>query len=48
MATGPSGQRQARRDEAHEALAAVCGTYREGFATPDLVDAAALLESLEP
>jgi hypothetical protein len=40
-------QRQARRDEARGALAAVYATYTEGLATPDLVDAATLLESLE-
>ncbi len=39
-------QRQGRRDEARAALAAVYGTYTEGFTTPDLVDAAALLEDL--
>ena len=39
-------QRQGRRDEARAALAAVYGTYTEGFTTPDLVDAKALLESL--
>jgi predicted ATPase len=39
-------QRQGRRDEARAALAAVCGTYTEGFTTPDLVDATALLDSL--
>jgi serine/threonine protein kinase/tetratricopeptide (TPR) repeat protein len=39
-------QRQGRREEARAALAAVYGTYTEGFTTPDLVDAAALLESL--
>ena len=39
-------QRQGRRDEARDALAAVYGTYTEGFTTPDLVDAKALLESL--
>ena len=39
-------QRQARREEAHAALAAVYATYTEGFATPDLVDAATLLEKL--
>jgi tetratricopeptide (TPR) repeat protein len=39
-------QRQGRRDEARAALAAVFGTYTEGFTTPDLVDAAALLDSL--
>jgi predicted ATPase len=36
-------QRQGRRDEAHDELAAVFGTYTEDFTTPDLVDAAALL-----
>jgi class 3 adenylate cyclase/predicted ATPase len=39
-------QRQGRRDEARAALAAVYGTYTEGFTTPDLVDAAALLQAL--
>ena len=39
-------QRQGRRAEARAALAAVYGTYTEGFTTPDLVDAAALLEAL--
>jgi predicted ATPase len=39
-------QRQGRRDEARAALAAVYGTFTEGFTTPDLVDAAALLNSL--
>jgi class 3 adenylate cyclase/predicted ATPase len=39
-------QRQARRDEAHAALAAVYTTYTEGLTTPDLVEARALLESL--
>jgi tetratricopeptide (TPR) repeat protein len=39
-------QRQGRRDEARAALAAVYGSYTEGFTTPDLVDAAAQLNSL--
>ena len=39
-------RQQGRRDEAHAALAAVYGTYTEGFTTPDLVDAAAQLKSL--
>jgi predicted ATPase len=39
-------QRQGRRDEARAALTAVYGTYTEGFTTPDLVDAAALLKAL--
>jgi predicted ATPase len=38
-------QRQGRRDDAHTALAAVYGTFTEGFTTPDLVDAAALLQN---
>ena len=33
-------------DEARAALAAVYSTFTEGFTTPDLVDAAALLKSL--
>jgi predicted ATPase len=39
-------QHQGRRDQARAALAAVYGTYTEGFTTPDLVDTAALLDSL--
>ena len=39
-------QRQGRRAEGHAALAAVYGTYTEGFTTPDLVDAKELLETL--
>jgi predicted ATPase len=39
-------QREGRKDEARAALAAVYGTYTEGFTTPDLVDAKMLLESL--
>jgi predicted ATPase len=39
-------QRQGRRDEARAELAAVYGTFTEGFTTPDLVDAAAQLDSL--
>jgi class 3 adenylate cyclase/predicted ATPase len=39
-------QRHGRRDEARTALAAVYGAYTEGFTTPDLVDAAAQLNSL--
>ena len=38
--------RQGRRGDALAALAAVYGTYTEGFTTPDLVDAKGLLESL--
>jgi adenylate cyclase len=39
-------QRQGRRGEARAALAAVYGTFTEGFTTPDLLDAAAQLDSL--
>jgi serine/threonine protein kinase/predicted ATPase/energy-coupling factor transporter ATP-binding protein EcfA2 len=39
-------QRQGRRAEAQAALAAVYNAYKEGFATPDLVEAAARLKSL--
>jgi predicted ATPase len=39
-------QRHGRRDEARTALAAVYGTFTEGFTTPDLVDAAAQLDDL--
>ena len=39
-------QRQGRRDEARAALAAVYDTFTEGFTTPDLVEARALLDSL--
>jgi predicted ATPase len=39
-------QRQGRRDEARATLAEVYGSYTEGFTTPDLIDARALLESL--
>jgi predicted ATPase len=39
-------ERQGRRNEARERLVAVYRTYTEGFTTPDLRDAKALLESL--
>ena len=39
-------QRQGRRNEARTTLGAVFGTFTEGFTTPDLVDAAALLNGL--
>jgi class 3 adenylate cyclase/tetratricopeptide (TPR) repeat protein len=39
-------QQQGRRHEALAALAAIFDTYTEGFTTPDLVDAAALLHGL--
>jgi predicted ATPase len=37
---------QDRHAEAHDVLASVCGWFSEGFATPDLKNARALLESL--
>jgi predicted ATPase len=37
-------RQQGRRDEARAAVAAVYGTYTEGFTTPDLMDAAALVQ----
>jgi predicted ATPase len=40
--------RQGRSAEARAALAAVYDSYTEGFTTPDLVDAKALIESLTP
>jgi predicted ATPase len=39
-------QRQRHSEEARSALAAVYGSYTEGFTTPDLVDARTLLETL--
>jgi hypothetical protein len=39
-------QRQGRRDQARAALAAVYGTFTDGFTTPDLVDDAAQLNGL--
>jgi len=39
-------ERQRHREEARSALAAAYGSYTEGFTTPDLVDAKALLETL--
>jgi predicted ATPase/class 3 adenylate cyclase len=39
-------QRQGRVDDARGALATVYGTYTEGFTTPDLVDAKAMLQAL--
>jgi predicted ATPase len=39
-------QRQGRSDEARNSLTAVYETYTEGFTTPDLVDAKALLDDL--
>ncbi len=39
-------QRQGRRDEARNALAAVHDAFTEGFTTPDLIEAGALREAL--
>ena len=39
-------QRQGRGDEGCAELAAVYGTFTEGFTTPDLIDATALLQGL--
>jgi predicted ATPase len=39
-------QQQSRIEQARDALAAIYGTYTEGFTTPDLVDAKALLAQL--
>jgi serine phosphatase RsbU (regulator of sigma subunit) len=39
-------QKQGRREDALRALSTVHGAFTEGFTMPDLVDAAALLESL--
>jgi serine/threonine protein kinase/predicted ATPase len=39
-------QRLGRRADAHAAMAAVYNSYTEGFTTPDLVEAGALLEAL--
>lgn len=46
MSLARLSQRQGRRDEARQALTAIYGTYTEGFTTPDLMDAKALVESL--
>jgi serine/threonine protein kinase/predicted ATPase len=40
-------QRMGQRADAHAALGSVYSTYTEGFTTPDLVDARALLKSLD-
>jgi predicted ATPase len=37
---------QGRRDEAHDLLSSVYGWFTEGFTTPDLQDAKALLDEL--
>jgi predicted ATPase len=40
-------QRQDRSNEARSTLAAIYGTFTEGFTTPDLIDAKALLDQLD-
>ncbi|OAI49152.1 hypothetical protein AYO44_18580 [Planctomycetaceae bacterium SCGC AG-212-F19] len=39
-------EKQGRREEARGALAAIYGPYTEGFTTPDLLEAKAMLEAL--
>ena len=39
-------QQQDRSQEAHDLLAEIYGWFTEGFSTPDLVEARALLEEL--
>ena len=39
-------QQQGKRDEAYELLAPIYGWFTEGFDTPDLQDAKALLAEL--
>lgn len=41
-------QQQGRQDEAHPLLAGIYGWFTEGFDTPDLVEAKALLTNLRP
>ena len=41
-------QRQGRLEQAHHLLAPIYGWFTEGFNTPDLQDAKALLAALEP
>ena len=43
VSLGRLWQQQGRGNEAHAKLAAIYGTCTEGFTTPDLADAAALL-----
>ena len=40
-------QQQGKRNAAHDMLAAIYGWFTEGFDTPDLQDAKALLEALQ-
>jgi predicted ATPase len=41
-------QRQGRREAARQALSEVYGWFTEGFGTPDLQEARALLQALSP
>ena len=40
-------QQQGRREEAHRLLAEIYAWFTEGFETPDLQEAKALLEALQ-
>ena len=39
-------QKQGKGTQAHELLSGIYGWFTEGFETPDLIDAKALLEEL--
>ncbi len=47
MSLGRLWQRQGKRTEAHQILAEIYGWFTEGFETPDLQEAKALLEALQ-
>jgi predicted ATPase len=47
MSLGRLGQQQGRHTEAHQILAEIYGWFTEGFETPDLQEAQALLEALQ-
>ena len=47
MSLGRLWQRQGKRTEAHRTLAEIYGWFTEGFETPDLQEAKALLEALQ-
>ena len=46
MSLGRLWQSQGKKDEARELLGGVYGWFTEGFDTPDLMDAKALLDEL--
>jgi predicted ATPase len=46
MSLGRLWQQQGKRVEAHQVLAEVYGWFTEGFDTPDLQEARALLDAL--